>query len=158
MFPTSFSFHTICLTINAEVGEVVGDIIIMVVNEKLIELRILWKGEHDRIVDSEKTKNAIATWLSNEVMEIDLKLCGAPNDGPISLIFASSYSDSETDKRILEMHLHELLKLFRTNNGIEKVWLKWNDITDDIIWTDEDAQKELNRTLHEKGDYILIHK
>ena len=24
MFPTSFSFHTICLTINAEAGEVVG--------------------------------------------------------------------------------------------------------------------------------------
>lgn len=26
MFPTSFSFHAICLTINAEAGEVVGDI------------------------------------------------------------------------------------------------------------------------------------
>lgn len=29
MFPTSFSFHTICLTINAEAGEVVGECITM---------------------------------------------------------------------------------------------------------------------------------
>lgn len=37
MFPTSFSFHTICLTINAEAGEVVGRCITM--SEEQYELK-----------------------------------------------------------------------------------------------------------------------
>lgn len=130
----------------------------MKVKENLICFQILWKGEYDRIADTRKTMESITEWLSNEAMEISLELCGSSKDGPIDLIFESHYSESDTDKRLLIMHLRELLTIFRSNVNVAKVWLKWNDITDDIIWTDGEAQIEMNRLEHQKGDNILIHQ
>lgn len=130
----------------------------MKVKENLICFQILWKGEHDRIADTRKTMESITEWLSNEAMEISLELCGSSKDGPIDLIFESHYSESDTDKRLLIMHLRELITIFRSNVNVAKVWLKWNDITDDIIWTDGEAQIEMNRLEHQKGDNILIHQ
>ena len=145
------------LTFNAETGRVVGnELLDMEVKENLISFRVLWKGNLDRVTDTLKTKQAIAEWLNNEAMEISLELCGTPIDGPIDLIFESHYSNSEIDNRLLNMHIRELLTLFRENAEIAKVWLKWNDITDDIIWTDSEAQIEMNRIERQKGDYILI--
>ena len=62
------------------------------------------------------------------------------------------------DKKLLAMHLRKLIKLFRENTEVDKLWLKWNDIVDDIIWTDEKAQIDINRVEHKKGDYIQVHQ
>ena len=48
--------------------------------------------------------------------------------------------------------------MFRKNTEVERIWLKWNDITDDFIWTDKEAKIEMNKKEYEKKDYILIHK
>ena len=130
----------------------------MKVKENLICFQILWKGEPDRIADTKKTIEAIKDWISNETMEISLELCGASKNGPIDLVFENHYSSSDVEMRLLTMQLRELIAVFRSNANIVKVWLKWDDITDDIIWTDGEAQIEMNRLEHQKGDNILIHQ
>ena len=129
----------------------------MEVKENLISFRVLWTGVPERIANTQKTKEVISKWLANEHMEISLILCGASKNGPIDLVLENHYSNAEVDKRLLTMHLRKLINLFRENGEIDRVWLKWNDTTDDIIWTDYEAQTEINKTEHERGDYILIH-
>ena len=130
----------------------------MEVKENLISLKVLWRGKLDRVADTQRTKDAIAEWLLNEDVEISMELCGAPKEGPIDLVLENHYSDGEVDKKLLAMHLRELIKLFRENTEVDKLWLKWNDIVDDIIWTDEKAQIDINRVEHKKGDYIQVHQ
>ena len=40
--------------------------------------------------------------------------------------------------------------MFRKNTEVERIWLKWNDITDDFIWTDKEAKIEMNKKEHSK--------
>lgn len=130
----------------------------MEVKENLISFRVLWKGKTDRVSDTLRTKAIISNWLSDETILIKLELCGAPINGPIDLVLESSYPSGEENCKLLNMRLRELLTTFRENTDIERVWLKWNDITDDIIWTDIEAIAQMDRRLHDKGNYILIHK
>lgn len=130
----------------------------MEVKENLISFKVLWRGILDRVAGTLKTKEAIAEWLANEAMDISLESCGASKDGPIDLVLENQYSEIEAEKRLLAMHLRELINLFRENSEIDKLWLKWNDTTDDIVWTDKVAQTEMNKVIHKKEDYILIHQ
>lgn len=61
MFPTSFSFHTICLTINAEAGEVVGEVVI---NMDLKSAKISIENEvSENFTDIQKPfANKYASW------------------------------------------------------------------------------------------------
>lgn len=127
----------------------------MEVKEKLISFRVLWKGNSGRVRDSLKTKEIVAEWLSYGGMEeISIELCGASKDGPIDLVFESQTSNSV----LVKMYFEKLIDSFRQNTKVDKVWLKWNDITDDIIWTNKEAKMEMNRNYHDKEDYILIHQ
>lgn len=125
----------------------------MIVKENLISFRVLWTGNHGEVADTPKTRELVSQWLVNQEQDIRLELCGASKEGPIDLVFESIGNKNQT-KHLTE----ELITLFRENTEVERIWLKWNDITDDIIWTDYEAKRELNKKYHEKGDYILIHQ
>ena len=129
----------------------------MLVKENLISFQILWKDYIKKAASTQKTKEIFAKWLDNEVMDVHLDSCGAPKDGPIDLVFENIYWENNMSKTITDNQINRLIELFRKNTEVEKLWLKWNDITDDIIWTDNEAKKELNKELHQKEDYILIH-
>ena len=129
----------------------------MLVKENLISFQILWKDYIKKAASTQKTKEIFAQWLDNEVMDVHLDLCGAPKEGPIDLVFENIYWENNMSKTITDNQINGLIELFRKNTEVEKLWLKWNDITDDIIWTEKEAKKELNKELHQKEDYILIH-
>ena len=129
----------------------------MLVKENLISFQILWKDYIKKAASTQKTKEIFDKWLNNESMDVHLDSCGAPNEGPIDLVFENIYWENNMSKTITDNQINGLIELFRKNTEVEKLWLKWNDITDDIIWTDNEAKKELNKELHQKEDYILIH-
>jgi len=126
----------------------------MEVKENLISFKVLWKGEPDRVKDALKTKGIATEWLSHEGIDISIKQCGASKNGPIDLVFESESFNC----KLVKMYFCELIDLFRQNTEVDKVWLRWNDVTDDIIWTDKEAKMEMNRNYHNKKDYILIHQ
>lgn len=130
----------------------------MEVKENLILFKVLWSGEPEKGVATQRTKDVMANWLSNEALEVELISCGAPKNGPISFIFESHYSETDEDKAILKMNLRKLIKVFYENKDVEKLWLQWNDVTDDIIWEDYGTAPVFNDVEHEKGDYILIYQ
>ena len=74
MFPTSFSFHTICLTINAEAGEVVGEVVI---NMDLKSAKISLENEvSENFTDIQNPfANKYASW------KIIDYICAAHEDG-----------------------------------------------------------------------------
>jgi len=130
----------------------------MEVKENLILFKVLWSGKHERVTDTRKTKDAMGNWLSNEALEVELISCGAPENGPISFTFENHYSERDEDKVLLKMNLRKLIKVFCENKDVEKLWLQWNDMTDDIIWEDYGTTPVFNDIEHEKGDYILIYQ
>lgn len=125
---------------------------IMIVKENLISFRVLWAGNYGRVVDTQRTRELVSLWLVNQEEDVRLELCGASMDGPIDLVFESIGNKNKTK------YLIELITMFRKNTEVERIWLKWNDITDDFIWTDKEAKIEMNKKEYEKKDYILIHK
>ena len=135
-------------------GDRGGNEFSMEVKENLISFKVLWKGDSDRVEGAKRTKEIVTEWLSNGIMEISIELCGASKNGPIDLVFESKTQNC----KLVKMFFCELIDLFRQNAEVDKIWLKWNNITDEIIWTDKVAKFELNNKFHEKGDYILIHQ
>lgn len=126
----------------------------MQVKENMISFCILWNGLNDRVTDSQKTEDIVCNWLVNNAKEFSLVECGASKDGPIDLVIENYNSSSEQ----VVTYLRELINLFRANTEIERIWLKWNDVTDDFIWTDIEAKLDMNKNEHKKEDYILVHK
>lgn len=130
----------------------------MEVKENLISFKVLWSGEPEKNADTQRTRDVMTDWLSNEALEVELKSCGAPKDGPISFTFENHYSESSADKALLKMNLRKLIKAFCENKDVEKFWLQWNDVTDDIIWEDYGTSSGFNDAEHKKGDNILIYQ
>ena len=126
----------------------------MQVKENVISFCILWKGLNDRITDSRKTKDLVRNWFVNNAKEFSLIECGASKDGPIDLVIENHYLSSEQ----VVTYLRELINLFRANTEVERIWLKWNNVTDDFIWTDQEAKLDMNKNEHQKEDYILVHQ
>lgn len=130
----------------------------MQVKENLVSFKVLWSGKPNRITNTQKTNDTVSEWLTNEALEMKLVSCGSPEDGPITFNFESNYSESIGEKALLKMNLRKLIKSFCENKEVERLWLQWNDVTDDIIWEDYGTTAEFNDVVHKKGDYILIHQ
>ena len=124
----------------------------MIVKENLISFRVLWAGNYGKVVDTRRTRELVSLWLVKKEEDIRLELCGASMDGPIDLVF-----ESIGNKNITK-YLLEFITILRENTEVERIWLKWNDITDDFIWTDNEAKRELNKRIYNKEEYILINQ
>ncbi len=131
----------------------------MIVEKDLVFFQVLWKGEVNLVKDSQKTKDLIDAWLKGRNSGLELRDYGASSDGPINLVLKNEYSKDEAGKVLFSMHIRNLIKTLRENDEVCKVWLKWDDMTEDFFYnTDDSILGYFDIKEYKKEDYVLIHE
>ena len=131
----------------------------MIVEKDLVFFQILWKNKEDMNDCVKRTRDLIEEWLKNEESELSLRDCGPAGNDVVYWAFKKGYQENREEMNLLFMHLRKLIKLLRENDDVRKVWLKWDNITDDLFWDTNDSIFEyFNRKEYQKEEYVLIHE
>ena len=131
----------------------------MIVEKDLVFFQLQWKNKIDQDKSVKKACDLIEEWLKNEESELSLRDCGPAGIDVVYWAFKNDYQENREGIRLLIMHLRKLIRFLRDKDEVGKVWLKWDNITDDLFWDTNDSIFEyFNRKEYQKEEYVLIHE
>ena len=106
----------------------------MIVEKDLVFFQLQWKNKIDLNESVKKVRKLVEEWLEDEESELSLRDCGPAENNVVYWAFKNGYQENREEMRLLIMHLRKLIKLLRENDDVRKVWLKWDNITDELFW------------------------